>query len=172
MRLLVNSRQWKGTITELNSSTKVYESGDKIYVDGDSTRFKLGNGINTVADLPWIDSAVKNHTAVAINATATATAAQIAAGVITSTSAAAVALTLPTAALLLAKLGAARGTWFDFAVDNSAGANIITVTASASITAATEVVTGSATLTVASGAVGLFRVYFSSTTVAKIYRIG
>ena len=110
----------------------------------------------------------------AINATATATAEQIATGLITSTSAAATAITFPSAASVLAKLPATvgRGTTLELVVDNSLGANTVTMTPSASITAATAVITGGATLTVASGATGIFKIYFVSATAAKIYRIG
>ena len=132
-----------------------------------------GTNIRVSTGLSSLGGNVENHTAAAVNVTATATAAQVASGFITSTSAAAVALTLPTAAALLAALpGCAAGSSFELLVDNSAGANTVTVTASASITAATAVVTGGATLTVASGAVGIFKIVFTSATVAKIYRIG
>lgn len=122
--------------------------------------------------ISFTSSVVEHHTASAINATATATAAQLATGLVTSTSAAATAITFPTAASLLSALGAARGSSFDLIVDNSAGANTVTMTPSATITAATAVITGGATLTVASGATGIFRIYFASTTVARVYRIG
>lgn len=115
---------------------------------------------------------IENHTASAINATATATAAECATGLITSTSAAATAITFPSAAALLTAIGGTTGTCFTLIVDNSAGANTVTMTPSASITAATAVVTGGATLTVGSGATGIFRIYFPSTTTAKVYRIG
>lgn len=117
-------------------------------------------------------SVTENHTASAINVTATATAAQIATGLVTSTSAAAVAITFPTAAALLTAIGGSTGTSFTLHVDNSAGANTVTMTPSATITAATAVITGGATLTVAAGAVGIFRLYWQSGTVCKVYRIG
>lgn len=135
----------------------------------------LANIISPVTSggaIAFTSAIVEKHTASAINVSATATGAQLATGLVTSTSAAAVALTLPSAAELLAAIGGAIGTSFDLIVDNSAGANTVTVTASASITAATAVVTGGATLTVASGATGIFRIYFPSATVAKIYRVG
>lgn len=174
LTLIVNRRVWKGTAAQITANAAfVFEAGDEIYQIGDFTRVKIGNGVSALSALPWSDIPTKNHTPVAVNVTATLTAAQIKAGVITSTSVATVAMTLPSAASLLAALpGAAAGTWFDFAVDNSAGANTVTVTASASITAATAVITGGATLTVAATATGLFRIYFSSGTVAKIYRMG
>lgn len=133
-----------------------------------------GNGTGFVVANDYLvanQSVTQKHSPVAINATATATAAQVHAGVITSTSAAAVALTLPTATALGTELGAVQGTWFDLAVDNSAGANTVTVTMNTGITAITAVLTGGATMTVASGVVGIFRIYFTSATVAKIARI-
>lgn len=175
MKLIVNSRLWSGTATELANSTVVLESGDRVFKKGDTSKFKLADGVTTVASLPWTHSAVKTFGANAVNVTATLTGSQVAKGLITSTSAAAVAATLPTAALLLAALGtpgADTKKVLDFIVDNSAGANTVTVVASASITAATAVVTGGATLTIASGAVGLFKIFFTSATVAKIYRVG
>lgn len=115
----------------------------------------------------------RTRTAAPINSTATATATQVATGYITSTSASATSITLPSATLLASALGVTGGgAIFDLIVDNSAGANTVTVVASGTITAASAVLTGGATLTVASGATGLFRIYFSSTTVAKIYRMG
>jgi len=108
---------------------------------------------------------------VAINADATATAAEIASGNITSTSAAATAITTPTATAISTELGIGAGASFDLVVDNSAGANIVTMTLDGSITVITAVLTGAATLTVAAGTVGIFRLYFISAAVAKISRI-
>lgn len=124
----------------------------------------------TVVD-PCCPGPVVTRTTAAINATATLTTDQLETQLITSTSVAATTMTLPTAALLATALGASKGFVFDFTVDNSAGANIVTVAVSTGITAITAVVTGSATLTVAGGAVGLFRLYFTSATAAKIARI-
>ena len=108
----------------------------------------------------------------AINATATATAAQIHSGVITSTSAVATGITLPTATLLGTELKATQGESFQFVVDNSAGANIVTIIVGSGIVVPTTIViTGSATLTVAAGQVGIFKLYFKSATTATLFRI-
>lgn len=118
---------------------------------------------------------IQNHTASVINSTATATTAQIATGYITSTSAAATSITLPTAALLATTLGAKAGTSFEFIVDNTAGANTVTVVVGSNIVAATPVITGGATLTVAASStqgIGIFRLVFSSATAAVLFRIG
>lgn len=174
LNLIVNRRVWKGSAAELTANAAlVLEAGDEIFQEGDFSRVKIADGLTPLSTLPWSLTPQRNNTAATANATETLTAAKVKTGYITSTSAAATSLTLPSAASLIAILpGSGAGTWLDLAIDNSAGANTVTVVASASITAATAVVTGGATLTVASGAVGLFRIYFSSGTVAKIYRIG
>lgn len=173
MKRIVNTYTWSATLAEFQASEKVFEAGSILIVEDQPSAPILVTENGTFADQQGkIDGPVKNHSLVAVNATATGTAAQILAGGITSTSAAAVAYTLPTGALLGAAANAARGTWLDFAVDNSVGANTVTVTPSTGITAATAVITGGATLTVAATAVGLFRIYFLTTTTAVIYRIG
>jgi hypothetical protein len=105
----------------------------------------------------------------AINATATATAAQVASGYITSTSAAATTITLPTGTLLGAQLGAVKGTTIDLFVDNTAGANTVTMAVATNgilSTAAVDSATSFGDLTVASGVTGLarFTIMFSSPT--------
>jgi hypothetical protein len=113
---------------------------------------------------------------VAINADAVASAAQIASGCITSTSAAATAITTPTATAIAAAMATSigtvtQGTSFEFAIDNSVGANTVTLTLDGSITVVTAVVTGGDTLTVAAGTIGIFKLYFISGVAAKISRI-
>jgi len=105
----------------------------------------------------------------AINATATATAAQVATGYITSTSAAATTITLPTGTLLGAALGAVRGTVFDLYVDNTAGANTVTMAVAVNgvlSTGATDTPGSFGDLTIASGATGIarFTLMFASAT--------
>lgn len=108
----------------------------------------------------------------AINATATATAAQIAGGTITSTSAATTTITLPTATLLATQLVASQGTTFEFTIDNTAGANTVTIALGAGMTQL-AVITGANTLTIPSGAtgIGVFRLCFSSATACTLSRI-
>ncbi len=116
---------------------------------------------------------VEKHTATAFPTTATITAAQLSTGYITSLTAAAVSLTLPTATDLGTALGATSGTSFEFIIDVTGGANTLTVLVNTGITAATPVITGGGTLTVSvANAIGIFRIVFSSATVAKLYRIG
>lgn len=112
---------------------------------------------------------VQNHVAAAINATATATAAQVATGYITSTSAAATTITLPTGTLLGAALNATAGTLFELIVDNTAGANTVTIAVATNgikSDAANTTAASFGQLTVASGATGLaqFTFMFSSAT--------
>ncbi len=79
----------------------------------------------TATNLVFTD---QNHpTTAAINATATASAADVATGYITSTSAAATTITLPTGTALGAAIGATRGTVLELYVDNTAGANTVTM---------------------------------------------
>jgi hypothetical protein len=112
---------------------------------------------------------ITHATTANINATATATAAQVATGYITSTSASATTITLPTGTDLGAALGAVRGTVFDLYIDNTAGANTVTVAVNTNAilsTAAADTAGSFGDLTVASGATGLARytLMFSSAT--------
>jgi hypothetical protein len=121
----------------------------------------------TTTNLVFTD---QNHpTTAAINATATATAAQVATGYITSTSAAPTTITLPTGTLLGAALGATRGTVIDLYVDNTAGADVVTIAVAVNgvlSTAAVDTAASFGDLTVAAGATGLarFTIMFSSAT--------
>lgn len=110
----------------------------------------------------------------AINSTATATADQIATKYITSTSGAAVSITTPTAAQIAAalKLTPADGLEFDLTIDNSAGSNTVTLVLDASIAVVTPAITGGATLTVSTAnKIGRFKIIYTSSTAAKIFRV-
>lgn len=107
---------------------------------------------------------------VAKNSTATLTASELGKGIITSTSAAATSLTLPLATKVISHLKAKRGDQYDFVVDNSAGANTVTMVVNTGIAAGPAVITGGATLTIANGSVGFFKLYFKSGTEAILYR--
>lgn len=114
---------------------------------------------------------IENRVAVPANVTQTLTASPLSNGLITSTSAAATNLTLPTATLLAAQLGAGIGTTFDFIIDNSIGASIVTLALGTGIILPpTVVITGSNILTIAATSVGIFKLYFTSTTTAIIFR--
>lgn len=120
---------------------------------------------------------LEGHVASAINSTATATAAQVATGYITSTSGAATTITLPTGTLLGAALGATAGDIFDLIVDNTAGANTVTIAVAVngilSAAAAAGSGAGAGLLTVPSGVtgIGVFRLMFSSATAYAFSRI-
>lgn len=127
------------------------------------------NGLNPSFDHPTLDTPIITHTPQAINATATATAGQVKSGYITSTSAAAVTITLPTGTLLGAELNAVRGTVHDLYIDNTAGANTVTIAVATNgilSDAATTTAASFGQLTVASGVTGQgrFTLMFSSPT--------
>ncbi len=132
--------------------------------------------IGTSLIRPVFDAPKVTCSPVAINATATATAAQVASGYITSTSAAATTITLPTGTLLGKELGAVRGTVFDLFIDNTAGANTVTIAvATNGILSALAVAVGASAglLTVPSGVTGTacFRLVFSSPTAYTFTRV-
>ena len=113
--------------------------------------------------------AITHETTAAINATAAATAEQVATGYITSTSALATTITLPTGTLLGAALGAVKGTVFDLYIDNTGGANIVTVAVAVNgilSSGAADTPGSFGDLTIAAGATGLarFTLMFSSAT--------
>lgn len=108
----------------------------------------------------------------AVNSTATLTVAQMGTGYITSTSAAAVTMTTATATALATQLVAIQGTWYDLTIDNTAGANTVTLALGSGFTLLNDI-TGSTTLTVPSGTAGIatWRITFVSATAATISRI-
>ena len=130
-----------------------------------STNGFIGNITGNVAG----SGSITHASTAAINATATATAAEVATGYITSTSAAATTITLPTGTLLGAELGAVQGTVFDLYIDNTAGANTVTVAVAVNgilSTAAADTAGSFGDLTIASGVTGVarFTLMFSSAT--------
>lgn len=115
---------------------------------------------------------IKRGVETAINSTGSVTAAQLVGGLITSTSAAATVITLPTATNLAAALGATQGTYFDFEVDNSNGANSVTLQVASGIQAITPAITGGGSLVVSTAnLIGHFRITFTSATTAIIARL-
>jgi len=114
-------------------------------------------------------------TSAAINATAVATAAEVATGYITSTSAAGTSITFPTGTLLGAELQATAGTVLELIIDNTAGANVVTmvVSTNAILSDAAGTTAGSfGDLTTAAGVTGMARytLLFSSATAYTITR--
>lgn len=127
-------------------------------------------GVSTLSGGANITGAtVRTYTPQAANITATLTAAQVAAGYITSTSAAAVTLTLPTGTLLGAAVGATAGTVLELFIDNTAGANTVTIAVAVNgiLSAGAAAVAASfGLLTIPSGVTGQarFTIMFSSAT--------
>jgi hypothetical protein len=85
-------------------------------------------------------------------------------------------MTLPTGTLLGAYLGAEQGTTFDLFIDNTAGANTVTMAVATNgikSDAANTTAGSFGQLTVASGAtgVGCFRLMFSSPTTYVFTRV-
>lgn len=146
--------------------------------DGLNTNKNVNIGINGVTANLWVSGALTSGvaapsfhgTTAAINSTGTATVAQVATGYITSTSAAATTITLPTGTLLGAALGATKGTVFDLFVDNTAGANTVTMAVATNgiLSAAAAAGAGAnfGLVTVPSGVTGVarFTLMFSSAT--------
>lgn len=130
----------------------------------------VSNSIGTELDKPRLNRPIfTNQAPAAINATATATAGEVASGYITSTSAAATTITLPTGTLLGAELNAVKGTVLDLFIDNTGGANTVTIAVATNgiiSTAGTDTAGSFGDLTVASGVTGLacYRIMFSSPT--------
>jgi hypothetical protein len=117
------------------------------------------------------DTPIDFYTPVAVNSTTTLTAAQVLSGYITSTSAAAVTMTLPTGTTLgNAILGCAQGFSWNLYIDNTAGANTITMAVNTnailSAAAAAGSGAGAGLLTVPSGVTGVacFNLMFTSAT--------
>lgn len=138
-------------------------------VSGGTAYFNEGSS-TSCAFRPVSTGGVTVHpTKSAINSTNTATAAQVATGYITSTSAAATTITLPTGTLLGAALSATQGTTLELYVDNTAGANTVTMAVAVNgikSDAANTTAASFGQLTVASGVTGLarFTIMFSSPT--------
>lgn len=120
---------------------------------------------------------------IAINTTGAGTLAVVTSGVlaglITSTSASGVTVTMDSVANLLTAAAAVgvtlgAGSNIQFMIDNSGGANTVTlaVDSGATIAVATPAITGGATLTVSTAnKVGLFNLYLTSVTAGTLSRI-
>lgn len=126
-------------------------------------------GTNIFTGPTTLPAVASKRVPTAANSTATLTAAQVATGYITSTSGSATTLTLPTGTLLGAALGATQGTTFELFVDNTAGANTVTMAVATNGIKSDAAATTAASfgqLTIASGVtgVGRFTIMFSSAT--------
>lgn len=182
-KLLETIAVWGNVFIGADAGNQIGQKDDAAYSIGIGVYAKttkdrqvaIGSSDSLASPLETITRGVHINTRskTAKNTTATLSAAECLAGVITSTSAAAVSLTLPSAADLIAVLnGGAQGTTFDLIIDNSAGANSVTIVASASITAITSPFTVTNPLIVTTGQkVGCFRFYFTSDTTAIVARV-
>jgi hypothetical protein len=113
--------------------------------------------------------ALTNRVAVSIPATATMAEGDLAKGYVVTTSAAATTITTRTFAQISAELGAEAGATYDWVLNNVGGANTVTITPGANITAASAL-TGGTDMTVASTELAVFRITFaaSSATIARL----
>lgn len=156
----------ENTLNEIQSAGG-YFSGKPISTTSTLTVSGVATFINGIqTQVPTIGG---HSSPQAINSTATATAAQVASGYITSTSGSATTITLPSGSLLGAQLNATQGTTFELYVDNTAGANTVTIAVATNgikSDAANTTAASFGQLTVASGATGIgrFTIVFSSPT--------
>lgn len=143
------------------------KQGGQIGVSGSSNNPVIY--AQTVTTNGFTNLGASNRNTVAVNATATLTAIQVQTGYITCTSAAAETLTLPTGTLLGTLLGAKAGTTLELYIDNTAGANTVTIAVAVNgvlNALATAVSASFGLLTVPSGVTGQarFTLVFSSAT--------
>jgi hypothetical protein len=157
------------------------------FTTGGTVRLKISSSglavdtiteLTSLANITFSKATILKHGTAAINATATATGAQVKTGYITSTSAAATTITFPTGTDLGTALSAAAGTVFDCYVDNTAGANTVTIAGNTNNVASAwqtqlDGVPGIDPLTLPSGASGIacYRFVFSSATACTFCRI-
>lgn len=159
-----NGTDWADTTVPMDESSPTFSTVTALIT---KTAFLQSTG----SFIQVVSPEVFTATPTALNTTATITSTQLTGGLLTSTSAAPVTLTLPLGTDLATATNAVRGTNFEFIVDNSAGASIVTIAVNTGITAITPVITGGATLTVAAGTLGVFKIIFVTLTTAKIARI-
>lgn len=170
------------TLAAAMASKRVFGLWEIAVIKGDNSRFKRGDGIkysgdgvlpfvgSTFSQLPWYNAQASFATAYAAPATATLTAAQLATKYIKTLSAAATTLTLPLATALATQLSATQGTELNFLVDNTAGANTVTIAVNTGIVVGAGALTGNTTLTIAAGQIGTFKIFFKSNAAALLYR--
>lgn len=182
---MVKAGDFNPLVDRVNSLTANDGTLDQTLTSITATNINGGTtGVTTLNGLVVTGkSLVQNHTGIAIATTAAGTLAVVTsglvAGLITSTSAAAVTLTLDSVANIITAFATAgvtivAGTNLQFLVDNTAGANTITVAvdSGATIAVCTPAITGGATLTVSTAnAIALFNLYIATTTTGKLSRI-
>lgn len=145
----------------LNTTKSINATGTTNSFTGTTT---FGNPVITGAAAP-----------IAVNATSTLTGAQAASGYITSTSGSATIIGFPTGTDLATALSATQGTTFDMFVDNTAGANTVTMRANTGAILSDAANTTAASfgqLTVAAGTrgIGRFTFVFATSTSYVITR--
>jgi len=136
-------------------------------------------GIGTYSPIAMLDVRGETNAAlyvtkpipVAINSSATASAAQVASGYITSTSISTTTITLPNASVLGAYLNATQGTTFDLYIDNTAGANEVTLAFGSGFNTLGFLWRSTIDPSTSTG-VGIFRIVFTSGSTAVITRLG
>jgi hypothetical protein len=175
-----NVKALTGNINTLTSSSHIVTPYVTVTNDSTTNLVASGNmsvgGTFTVTGSSYTQGTIMLCTAPkAFDSTGTATAATMLRSVIKSNSASAVSMTTPSATSISALIpNAGQGTRLDLIIDNSgaSASGVFTVVLDGSITVpSTVVITGENILTVAVGQEAKFTIYFSSASVAKIYRI-
>lgn len=173
--LRLNYGQANGTYILVKENNYLYQYNSTSTTADDGTaviRPVMTNAGRWLKVEHYASTKINSLKTVAKNVTANLTVAEVLTGVITSTSEAAVTLTLPTAAAIQTATGATAGTFFDLFIDNSGGAQTVTVAVNTGITTITPAITGGSVLTVStSNKVACFRILFVDTANAYIMRI-
>ena len=134
-----------------------------------NTSIQLGLHSGTLAVLT--DIIAVGHGGYTVSTTTTLTAAQLAPAAIICTNISTITLMLPTTASLCTQLNGQVAVSFDFFIDNSAGAASVTLAIGSGMTVLTAI-TGGNNLVISAGNVGLYRLYFTSSTTSVFSRIG
>ena len=172
-----------GTVTAYAGTGYLEYTKIFLYKEGSRNILTIANEAYSVLK-PFIASVDYTYVPTNVDATATLTAAQVVGGYITSTSASAVTMTMPTGTLLGAALKAKQGTVHSFFIDNTAGANTVTIAVGTNavqsawdiqLTNATASVTPAAItpLTIVNGTSGTakYTIVFSSATAYTFSRV-
>jgi hypothetical protein len=152
---------WQVVSISANTSTG---TGNAVFSSNPAFAGTVGGTVAFSGKITFNQANTYKTSPTAINTTSTITTTQLATGTLTSTSAAAVTMTLPTATAI----GYPAGTTFIFTIDNTAGANTVTIVLGSGMT-----LLNSGSLTIPSGSTGVsqFDLYFSTSTACTIARI-
>jgi len=154
-------------VTGANATVQYYQAGP---AGGSFINYQVSQTeAELIAAINGASPALTNRVAVSIPATATMAEGDLAKGYVVTTSAAATTITTRTFAQISAELGAEAGATYDWVLNNVGGANTVTITPGANITAASAL-TGGTDMTVASTELAVFRITFaaSSATIARL----